>query len=59
MLYKYTGKFDEAGRLYNRALGRARLPLTPEQIDALKAFLGTLTDTAFLTNPALSNPFTP
>ncbi|MCH8154020.1 MAG: hypothetical protein IH786_01935 [Proteobacteria bacterium] len=33
--------------------------LTPEEIDALVAFLQTLTDTAFLTDPKFANPFAP
>lgn len=36
-----------------------RPPLTQEEIDALIAFLNTLTDFDFLFNPDLSNPFLP
>jgi cytochrome c peroxidase len=34
-----------------------RFNLTPQQKDALIAFLGTLTDQNFLTDPKFSNPF--
>jgi cytochrome c peroxidase len=34
-----------------------RLNLTDAQLDELEAFLGTLTDTAFLRDPRFSNPF--
>jgi len=34
------------------------LDLTDQEIDALVAFLGTLTDEAFLTDPRFSDPFT-
>ena len=33
------------------------LNLAPSEIDAIIAFLHTLTDEAFLTNPRFSNPF--
>ena len=36
-----------------------RLDLTDAEIDALVAFLHTLTDDAFLTDPRLSDPFSP
>jgi len=70
--YMHDGRFntiDEVIAHYNHGFAdgplvdpliRARLTrpaLTPEQIDALKAFLATLTDSVFLTNPAYSSPF--
>jgi cytochrome c peroxidase len=35
----------------------SRPSMTGDQIQALKAFLGTFTDSTFLNNPALSNPY--
>lgn len=35
-----------------------QLLLSPQEINAVVAFLHTLTDTAFINNPAFSNPFT-
>ncbi len=41
------------------AVRPVRLNLTETEIDALVAFLHTLTDTAFLTNPKFADPFAP
>jgi hypothetical protein len=39
------------------AHGNKQLKLTAQQKADLKAFLLTMTDTAFLSNPAYANPF--
>jgi hypothetical protein len=39
------------------AHGNKQLKLTAQQKADLKAFLLTMTDTAFLANPAFANPF--
>jgi cytochrome c peroxidase len=45
------------GRLRVNGGQPKRLNLTPQQRDALVAFLGTLTDQAFLADPRFSDPF--
>lgn len=44
-------------RLRNPDGSPKRLNLTPDQFDALEAFLATLTDQAFLVDPRFSTPF--
>ncbi len=46
----------EADNAPDRASGTVGLRMTPEEIDAIIAFLNTLTDTAFLENPLFSDP---
>jgi cytochrome c peroxidase len=49
-------------RRLDRALMHAAmhgLGLTATEVDAIVAFLGTLTDEAFLTDPRFSDPFAP
>lgn len=70
--YMHDGRFDTIDEViahYNHGFAdgpgvdpliRARLtrpPLTAGQIDTLKAFLHTFTDSTFLNDPDLSNPF--
>lgn len=73
--YMHDGRFDtlrEVVEFYNsgvqpsrdldRALmhaGMHGLGLTGEEVDAIVAFLETLTDEAFLTDPRFSDPFAP
>lgn len=56
----YNLGFHVVPNLDSNILTRLSRPaLTQEEIDALIAFLHTLTDTDFLFNPDLSNPFPP
>ena len=48
---------DLDGRMTRRGGEPRRLNLSDDEIDALVAFLGTLTDEAFLADPKFSNPF--
>jgi cytochrome c peroxidase len=59
VLTHYTHGFEDGPRV--DPLIRARLtraPLTQAEIDSLVVFLHALTDTTFLTNPELADPFT-
>ena len=47
----------EADNLQPGPTAAQGLNLTPEEVDAIIAFLHTLTDEAFLTNPNFENPF--